>query len=407
MGTEIHATYQVVTPLFCSGADQEHHPELRLPSFKGVLRYWWRALAWSRYEGDLKEIQYQEDTLFGSASGGQARVIMRLKGDAKERKTREKGLVLETADKKSVVGPGARYLGYGVMEAFGSRKKDTKDGQLTRPCLLPFQFTVCLRGRGLNEEDVGLLKDALITLGVLGGMGAKSRKGYGSLALTSLQVDNEGPWQAPPSTNALNALRKEISRLQKTYQLNNLPEYTALSRKTRLVLVQGDDDVRDPLVLLDRIGRELVRYRSWGRHGTILGNEDIDSEKNFRDDHDLMKLEPRKRRKHPRRIAFGLPHNYGKEQVVPHKETELDRRASPLFVHIHQCGGMPVAVLSFLPARFLPHGKSTLSVGGHKVSLAAENELYRPVDDFLNRLLNQDERKEDFARVIEIQQGTQ
>ena len=67
--------------------------------------------------------------------------------------------------------------------------------------------------------------------------------------------------------------------------------------------------------LLDHVGRELMRYRSWGHRGRVLGAE---SEKEFQDDHDLMKS--RHRSKHPRRIAFGLPHNYGKrpeEQVGP------------------------------------------------------------------------------------------
>ncbi len=75
--TEIEATYRVTTPMFCGGVNQQE-AELRLPSFKGVLRFWWRALAWSRLQGDLKAIKREEDALFGSADGGQARVSMRL-----------------------------------------------------------------------------------------------------------------------------------------------------------------------------------------------------------------------------------------------------------------------------------------------------------------------------------------
>ena len=83
MPVEIEVTYRVVTPLFCAGADSTH-PEIRLPSFKGVLRFWWRALAWSRCRADLEAlealeaIRRQEDALFGSAGGGQSCVSMRL-----------------------------------------------------------------------------------------------------------------------------------------------------------------------------------------------------------------------------------------------------------------------------------------------------------------------------------------
>ena len=40
----IRATYRIVTPMFCGGAEQQ--AEFRLASFKGVLRFWWRALMW-------------------------------------------------------------------------------------------------------------------------------------------------------------------------------------------------------------------------------------------------------------------------------------------------------------------------------------------------------------------------
>ena len=78
MASEIEATYRVVTPMFCGGADPERRAELRLPSFKGVLRFWWRALAWTRLDGDLGRIRREEDALFGSAGGGRSRVLMRL-----------------------------------------------------------------------------------------------------------------------------------------------------------------------------------------------------------------------------------------------------------------------------------------------------------------------------------------
>ena len=52
--TKIDVTYKVVTPMFCGGADIEK-AELRIASFKGVLRYWWRALAWVQYKGDLQQ----------------------------------------------------------------------------------------------------------------------------------------------------------------------------------------------------------------------------------------------------------------------------------------------------------------------------------------------------------------
>ena len=46
-----------------------------------------------------------------------------------------------------------------------------------------------------------------------------------------------------------------------------------------------------------------------------------------------------------------------------------------MFIHIHKCGAAPVAVLSFLPARFLPKGRAAISVGGCKVEQKPEDNL--------------------------------
>ena len=392
--TRVEATYRVTTPMFCGGANQQA-AELRLPSFKGVLRFWWRALAWSRLKGDLTAIKREEDALFGSAGGGQARVSMRLDTTCRP-ETIPVDKILTIPSRKGTVGEGARYLGYGVMHAFPSRKSGTKAGQLTRACLrAPFRFTVRMRGRNLNPAQLKSLSHALIALGVFGGMGAKSRKGYGSLVMESLRLDNQEAWQAPQS---IGELCERIGRLRPNHGPDGWPDHTALTHTARHVLATADRT--EPLEVLDLVGREMVRYRSWGHNGNVFGQP---SEKTFQDDHDLMKSPSHTRNSHPRRIAFGLPHNYGKdrEQQVGPDESDFDRRASPLFIHIHECGDTPVAVLSFLPARFLPEGKSDISVGGKTVPQEPESELYRPIHGFLDRLLDPNRRKEPFAQVVE------
>ena len=397
----IDATYRVVTPLFCAGADPGC-AELRLPSFKGALRFWWRALAWQRCGGDLKDILEQEDALFGSSGGEQSRLLMRLAPTSDPPKTIRDGEVLTVSDRDgSVVGEGARYLGYGVMEAFRNRNRNTEAGELTRACLrAPFEFTVQLRGRDLKEWQLSTLRCALIALGTLGGMGARSRKGYGSLVLRSLRMGGVVQWESPQDVAGL---KKEIADLSVNQGGIAFPSFTAISNQTRHLLLSSDKTKH--LELLDLVGRELVRYRSWGHNGKILGDREA-SEENFKDDHDLMKKN-RPENSHPRRIAFGLPHNYGKQQKqqVGPAAKGLDRRASPLFIHIHECDDSPVAVLSFLPAWFLPKGPkglSKISVGGREVMQKPEEELYRPIRDFLDRLLDSDERKEPFTDVIEV-----
>ena len=63
--TTIEATYRIVTPMFCSGADQKS-AELRVPSFKGALRFWWRSLMWGRVSR-VEDLQQKEAALFGAS----------------------------------------------------------------------------------------------------------------------------------------------------------------------------------------------------------------------------------------------------------------------------------------------------------------------------------------------------
>lgn len=390
---KIEATFRVVTPMFISGADQSK-AELRVPSIKGALRFWWRALAWGRL-GDLQKICEEEARLFGSADTGQAAVMMKL-SEQSSPKPLEKGEILKDGGK--VVGEGARYLGYGVMEAFPRRQKGIEAGQLIRPCLLlPFEFTVGFRFKpGFTEQQKGTLIEAIKLMGLIGGLGSKSRKGYGSLTLTELKHDNQR-W------NPVNGAT-ELSELLAGFKSDSVfPKYTALSSYTRYLVVEGNNG-ESPLSLLNKVGREMVFYRSWGHNGKVLGSP---REGNFKEDHDLMKGFPTSIR-YPERVAFGLPHNYGQrrdQQVTP---KDKDRRASPLFIHIHQVSqsDRPLAVLSFLPSTFLPENES-LKLLNTTVKPTYDDAFWKPIEDFLERMKGTDnsppyKRREGFSQVLEV-----
>ncbi len=391
---KLEATFRVVTPMFISGEDPSK-AELRLPSIKGALRFWWRALAWERCGGDLKTVKEEETKLFGSADTGQSAALMRLESNNTP-KPLDKGEVLK--DEQRVVGEGARYLGYGVIEAFASRKRGTEAGQLIRPCLpAPFTFQVEFL---LKPEVEARLKESLIKaiklLGLVGGIGSKSRKGYGSLTLTELKHRGE-TLSVPKDIDSVRAELKDLSSEAA------FPPFTALSKDTRFIIVEGNKN-DSPLSLLDRIGREMVFYRSWGKNRQVLGRP---SERNFQADHDLMKG-PGSDIEYPRRVAFGLPHNYGRERAQQVTPVRNDRRASPLFIHIHQSSETvrPIATISFIPSTFLPEWES-LQLLNRKVKPSYDEAFWRPIHAFLVRLKGVSQtpplvRHEKFDRVEEV-----
>ena len=414
----IQATYRIVTPMFCGGAQQE--AEFRLASFKGLLRFWWRALEWGRIQ-DLTQLRKEEAELFGSSDEGQSSFLMRFNqlptGNVIDEKSQLK-------DGNELVGEGSRYLGYGVMEAYERRDRVTKQiksraAELSRSCFsAPDTFGLELKFKpGTPDAQQQQIVQAIKLIGLIGGMGCKSRKGYGSVSLAKLSRDTMEDWSIPKSFDDYHLTLGEVLRAAgndkgKTTSTNNdSAPLTTFTHDFRIVAVEGRNG-ESPLKLLDRIGREMVRYRSWGRNGKVLGTIDREDgdDFRFRDDHDLMKQDWRSRTTHPGRIAFGLPHNYGKKEQrldVTTAEPKFDRRASPLFVHIHQAeGSPPIGVLTFLPSMFLPVKRDAISVGGKHVALQTK-DFWKPVTNFLDRLLSPSERKEFIAsdRVVEVARG--
>lgn len=364
----LRATYRVVTPMFLGGANPEVCAELRPPSIKGALRFWWRALQWSRIKSSLAdnkqaqaELHKQEAALFGSASGGQSQLLLTIRHPVNTDTDKKISILGEVANR-----PGARYLGYGVMDAGA--------GRLTRPALCaPFDIVVEITCRGVTSECA---LDAMKLFGLLGGLGSKVRKGYGSLTLTRLW-GGRIEWHAPKNADEY---VREINRLlSSTRELTDEPPFSAFSNQSRVCLLLEHDD---PMTVLNEYGLQMQRYRSWGNGGTVNGKS---REENFDDDHRWYYGSPPNANFHPHRVIFGLPHNYyggnGSRKVSPEN---LDRRASPLWFHVHDFGkgSQPryAGVATVLRSQFLPSTEQ-INAGGKSVPA---NVDYGVIDGFLD-----------------------
>jgi CRISPR-associated protein Cmr1 len=113
----LKATFRIVTPMFLGGANPENIAELRAPSVKGILRFWWRVfetpMSVNNNTSKLAEI---ENRIFGGAGKNQGQSIFSLRiTDIKEIKYGGKNN--EKWDKTPV-----SYLGYGPI----IRNKDIK-----------------------------------------------------------------------------------------------------------------------------------------------------------------------------------------------------------------------------------------------------------------------------------------
>ncbi len=378
MAKTITITLKVVTPLFTGGVMQEEKdkgpmPELRAQTIKGLLRFWYRAL--HPPIPQQPEPWKEEFRIFGSTAGKGNQSVFRLSVDSEP-----------TFEEPSPMPwPAAlAYLGYGPV---GIVKKKQREKQnltgpnwvnVTRPWIRPCtEIHLNLRfGPRARPQDIDEVMQACWALCTFGGIGSRSRHGWGSVQLIRV---------SDPQYNDLtqNFRTEEELKAHITGNLGRFtdpastqPSYTAFSADTRFIL----SPLRGTWIgTLQVAGSRMWNWRSLrSQQGA----------KNFRRDRDLIFDFLRGRytkpttdgsfetkiSSFPTRVIFGLPHNYffpsrpGRSSPRPNKagvdaivqqdqkKVEIGRRASPLLLTVKQIGGQHAALHTYLPADFLPNG---------------------------------------------------
>lgn len=384
----IEAVFQVTTPLFMSGSNQKI-AEFRIPSFLGALRFWYRATAPVSMVWDITKLREAEANLFGSSGSdtGQAAFMTRVD---------KSGIsYLNPEEVKYMQRPGINYLGYGLFT------RDLKRGCITEGSVFTIKFII----KPQQNPDIKGLIRALKALGLFGGCGSRSRRGFGSLTLISLK-DETGRviWKRPLNREQLQTeIKNLLDDLHITADQGSYPSYTAFSPACKIVITRPGID---PLSVLNEVGSEMIRYRSYGQKDRNSGEHLLPvkdashrrekAKQLFADDHDVvLSANPTNNPgRPPRRVVFGLPHNYYFGSIKKKMDITGDRckrRGSPLLIHIHALDKQYVGVLTYLPAQFLPKGEQIVmeSRGVGSVSVPAEfDEQVIPdfLDSFTDRL---------------------
>ncbi len=335
---KIVATYEAATPVYLGNASpSETATRLREASFKGVLRFWWRAVFWQHFwekaEHDEKHalalLKKAEGELFGSASddlgGRQARFYLRTFVEAEGDKN------------KNPRGVGWNYL---LGQGLSRREPAFNAGSIFRVELL---FRPGLR----DEQEEQLLK-ALMALGLFGGIGARSRRGVGSICLQEL--DSHSGF-IPINKDDLKRVFKMLGLPAKC----GMPPYSAFSKLSTVWIYDTNKSMRN---LVDDFGYEFLSYRSYYNVNREKPRLSTPKEHpNFPSDHDEMLKAARGTppSQAPQRAVFGIPHNYffkrsvydkeisrGTEKRLARKLASVEvslpkdgRRASPFFIHNH------------------------------------------------------------------------
>lgn len=351
------ARFKIVTPMFLGDANQES-TEVRSPSIKGALRFWWRALRWTDIRRcipndakALRALHQKEKTLFGGEASYNSKGVPEYgQGCFLLSVENEENLNAEPPLRSREFNPGNGHqylLGQGLWH-FRDR--------LMRHPLAQRQFTLkVLFKPNTDSEHQKEIARAVLLFGLLGGLGSRMRRGFGSVSISEWNIKEILPdfeYSIP------NNVSEYIDTLEKLFAdlPVELPPFTAFSKRTRVDISKTG---RDALSLLNEVGEELQLYRSYGKDGKVNGQK---AERNFHCDHDNAEAaaEGRMIQEIPKRTVFGLPHNYffsstKKKLDIDASNTERARRGSPLFIHIHEFSDNDyIAVQSLFEAQFLP-----------------------------------------------------
>ncbi|SFT01707.1 type III-B CRISPR module RAMP protein Cmr1 [Saccharopolyspora flava] len=168
-------TLEVVTPLFSGDDPQDKTSPIRVPSIRGALRFWFRALAAGHGVEDLTELAKQESELFGNTNRPSP---IRLRVNDGPTARRDEWSWWVPKPKNSAFNGVHYLLGQGLW--------NHRDG-LTRPHVPPrTEFTLEVRFTGNERLDSRFLLTMWTWL-YYGGLGARTRRGFGQLRCTNVE----------------------------------------------------------------------------------------------------------------------------------------------------------------------------------------------------------------------------
>lgn len=336
---------ELLTPAFLGGHEPRKLDEItpiRPHSVRGLLRWWFRAAAatllWplddtpQARERVISELRRVESAIFGSTKQSSTLMVLPPEVD------RLRWGPYHVPDAKR--SPGLRYLGYGLFE------------DRVPEAISPGAFTLALGLRRELKSVPELLGATLWLWTALGGLGARSRRGFGSLHLVKAAAELRIPREHLSLRNLPSSLLEQM-RQGLTWAVGIFREH--LPTLTSFPLQGGSGpylelrtlcglEAPDALTVLpgmfnagtdamERMGRLFQDFRS-----TIRRN-DLGMPPHA--DYFAVKTSITSRRPPTTldRAAFGLPLPFYFRSLQGAKATftpaSLDRLASPLLFRVH------------------------------------------------------------------------
>lgn len=358
--------YRLLTPLFGGGVkpgNADPVTVVRGTEVRGHLRFWWRATQGGRFNDDIQAMKTAEDALWGTASSNkeepsstrpvQLFVQPRERGEVDEPFSVERGKV--RPNRKSDV---PAYAAFALQPSSDDARRGGKSGIVRVGVSFTLEITFPAQSR--NEVEA-----ALWAWETFGGIGARTRRGFGALYCEQVSEDGKPQQVQRPS----NCDRRSVGQwLQEQLQryveegawLESMPH---LSHNMRFkVIDNAGDGTKSWQQLIDA----LQRFRQ-SREGNKYGPTHWPEPNAIRFEvlGRTSSKSPHIGKKFPRAI-FGLPLIFhfpqrGEPGDATVKAKGYERMASPLILRPLSCDGRrAVGLAVVLDGPHLPPGDLVL-----------------------------------------------
>ena len=378
---------KIISPAFVAGTMEKEahlmgrsvkhrlieHDGLRVPSLRGVLRFWFRAM-----EGiaDTELLWKKESDIFGSTDSGQGLRIIPVG------QTPWTPLVIGGEKDKIRGGDPLAYLGYGPLNYVNKEVGVSSHNKSIFRDAIPEGTVFNFRAVG-KREQIDTLKNCLRLLHLFGGIGSRSRRAWGSLAVGS---DIFAEFNAGDSvTDWFEKVLKQVWP-NGLGEKNHLPGYSAFSTHTQ---VRISHPLHTYLETFQEFHKQFKRTRIYDIF------RPSNSPRIAFDDHELEAKDSKNRQNIsgvPLRIAFGMPYHPQSQKnrwdieylgySTSANGGKLDRRASPLILKVLEGpDNRFYAVSLFLKAHFF--GKSGIEIGRKEGGNTLPFPGWKAVNEFM------------------------
>jgi CRISPR-associated protein Cmr1 len=330
--TQVRA-YRLITPLFGGGvlpAEADPVTIIRGSEIRGHLRFWWRACRGGQFNNDLQRMKEVEDKIWGAASKRETDK----QHDSEEHQQQQtdkqqleykQSVQIEVKAKKP---EDKDYVSPFIESDYNTASEVPKYlafplEKIQRPVCKNITFTLTISFPKEYQKDV---EAALWAWETFGGLGARTRRGFGALRL--LTINQRAVTDLPPSAN-FNHVREWIKyKLAYHVIAGSLPPgVPQLSPHTLFGFTQRRESAED---VWKDLANTLRRFRQAAQ------KQDKQKWTGLKEVKQIVQNYPRQPDNTFPKAAFGLP-------IVYHLDDELDvalqgasdgqeRLASPLIL---------------------------------------------------------------------------